>query len=126
MGSLDTYRALIPAHSEIPDATIDVYLGLAVQAHTASAWGNVYVEAMCFYAAHAIERTPGLGSLGAGETGTIQSQRDGDLSRTFFVTAGAGGQGDRDLSTTLYGQRYLELRSKLAATGPRVLPLRSY
>lgn len=117
--SLALYRTLVPAHSAVADDTVTTMLELAARRHTASAWGQVYAEGMVFFAAHQVERTPGLvsGSGSASETGTITSQRDGDLSRSYAPPASSGmTSSDAELQTTRYGQRYLDLRGSRAAS----------
>lgn len=118
--SLDLYRALVPAHSSVADDTVETYLELATRRHTAGAWGAVYPEAMVWWAAHRIQRTPGLvsGSGGADEVGQITSQSDGDLSRSYAAQATTGNTGDDELASTRYGQAYLDLRRTRAASGP--------
>jgi hypothetical protein len=79
---------------------------------------------MVMWAAHRIERTPGLvsGGGGAGAVGPIVSQTDGDLSRTYAQQAqGATSGTDADLRTTRYGLAYLDLRDSRAGVGPTVV-----
>lgn len=120
--SLETYRALVPGHAVVPDATVLAFLEAAAQAHGAGAWGAVYVQAMIWYAAHAIETTPGtgVGNDSGDAVGPIVSQKDGDLSRTYAAPAGmsSGSSADMDLASTRYGQAYLRLRASRAATSP--------
>jgi hypothetical protein len=122
MSSLALYRALVPSHADVVDTTVDVYLELAARRHSAASWGQVYPEAMVLWAAHRIERTPGLvpGSGGASTAGPITSQTDGDLSRSYgaMATGPWTGDGDADLRTTRYGLAYLDLRDSRAGTSP--------
>lgn len=113
--SLALYRSLVPAHSSISDDTVEAYLALSAQEHTASVWGNVYAQAMVWHAAHVIERTPGLGSASADAPGLVTSKRAGDLAVTYGAPPGAA---DDELATTTYGQRYLALRRSRAACAP--------
>lgn len=125
MTSLELYRVLVPDHAVVLDGVIEAYLQLAAQRHTADRWGDAYVTAMIWYAAHLVETTPGSGAPGAPTSGQVQgpliSQKDGDLSRTYAepASASAGATGDDAwLLLTTYGQRYLEIRSTRAAAAP--------
>lgn len=126
MSSVALYRTLIPdaEHAALDDAVVSTYLDLAARRHSAAAFGTVYPEAMVYYAAHCIQRTPGLiaGGSGADEVGPVTSQKDGDLSRTYGTTGGGSGAtgavGDGDLGLTAYGLRYLELRGSRASSAP--------
>jgi hypothetical protein len=122
---LATYRALIPAHASVSDDTVNVWLGLATRRHTASAWGAVYGEAMCFWAAHFVEKIAGSSGGGGsgGAVGPLVSQKDGDLSRTYAAPAAISGLSPTDdgLATTEYGRAYLDLRNSRSATAPFVV-----
>ena len=120
--SLALYRELIDEHSAIGDTIVEKWLSFALRRHAdASVWGQVYGDAMVFYAAHRVLRDPasGLGTS-ASAPGLVTSQRDGDLSRTYAQPAAAVGS-DADLASTTYGQLYLELRESRAASAPMVV-----
>lgn len=120
--SLATYRALIPAHSAIADATVEVYLELAAKRHDATRWGVVYAEAMCFWAAHTIERTPGLGGATSAAVGPVTARSAGKVSESYGSLSGNGGSTvDQDLMTTVYGLRYIDIRNTRAASCPTTL-----
>lgn len=131
MSSLALYRAKVPAHSSVPDANIVSELEDAALQHNAAAFGAVYAIAMVYFAAHNIQLDPasGLstGAAGGGATvGALLGVKDGDVSRTYANTtssssAGARSGTDADLSSTIYGQKYLRLRGSRAATFPLML-----
>jgi len=125
MTSLELYRALVPGHAAVIDGTVSVHLELAAKRHRASAFGSVYAEAMVYWAAHSIQRTPGLvsGGGGADEVGNITSQSDGDLSRSYGAAGGTGtvSGSDADYLTTRYGARYLDLRNSRSAVAPGIV-----
>jgi len=122
--SLDLYRVLIPAHSAVDDATVEAWLAIAARRHTAALWGSVYPEAMVFWAAHTIDRSPspGSGAGGGGAVGALTSQRDGDLQRTYSSpsssSSAAYSAADSALAATAYGQAYLDLRNSRVAAAP--------
>ncbi len=91
MSSLALYRTLVPSHSAVTDATVEVWLELAARRHSAPVFGRVYAEAMVWWAAHFVELTPGTGagSSSSSTVGPIISQKDGDVSRTYANTTAA-------------------------------------
>lgn len=64
MSSLATYRAMVPAHNQVPDETITTWLALAAQRHSAAAFGQVYAAAMVAWAAAHIEPQVVAGQVG--------------------------------------------------------------
>lgn len=125
MSTLAQYRALVPAHDHIPPDVVEAALASAAARHTASEWGAVYGEAMCWFAAHRVERTPKRGKGSADEAGAITSQTDSQstdtgksssLSRSYAAPRVA--PADAELATTRYGLAYLGLRDSRAASAP--------
>jgi len=114
--SLDRYRVIVPAHSAVADAVVEAELAMAAAQHNVSIWGDLYVDAMCWLAAHHVQLFHVASAASAG-LGAVTQQRDGDLSRSYASSA----QGDEDdwLRTTGYGQRYLRCRRSTAAGTPR-------
>ena len=104
--ALETYRALIPAHSAIPDATVTVYLERAIKVQAVVSVGGA----------------PGLvtGGGGAEEVGALTQQRDHQLQRSYGPVGGnrAIADADLDLNTTRYGLAYLRIRGSRAAIRP--------
>jgi hypothetical protein len=127
--SLELYQALIPEHSAVDPNLILVRLSAAVRRHNAAAWGDVYGEAMVWWAAHMLQLQPGSGAPGAPSTGNAQgpliSQKDGDLSRTYAAPAtsstSAAVGSDAWWMLTTYGQLYLDLRNSRAEASPFVV-----
>lgn len=124
------YREIVIEHASVADAPIQAWLGIAVRRHNAAAFGDVYYDAMVYYAAHGVQLQPGSGAPGAPSSSNAQgpliSQRDGDLSRTYAAPAssssGGGGPGtDAWLLLTTYGQLYLDMRDSRAETSPFVV-----
>lgn len=117
--TLALYRARIPAHAAVLDAVVETHLDDAIEAHTASGWGERYDVAMVYYAAHNIERTPGSGAntLTANTAGALSSSNGQGLNSSFQTHSTKSGE-DFDLRTTKYGQRYLEIRNTRAFTAP--------
>lgn len=115
--SLETFRALCPEFEHVEDPVVTIQLTAAAQAHDPNGWGSsVYVQAMCYYAAHVMKQM-GVGladELIAGETGKagpVINRKAGDLAEGY----GAGGRSlasvaDGELMETVYGRRYLQLR----------------
>lgn len=127
MSSVALYRELVPDHAEdlepdVTDPVITRWLSLGARLHPAEPWGDVYPEAMVWWAAHRIQRLPGMvtGGGGASDTGQVVQQKDVHLQRQWMPQVAARGT-DAELGTTRYGELYLELRDSLAITVGRVV-----
>lgn len=107
--SLSLYRLLIPGHAGVPDATVEAWLSMAAQRHSAAAFGAVYSSAMVFYAAS------GLDPL-------VQAGQAGALAGNVCAPA-AGSTGKQAVSQqdNIYWARYLDLRGSRAAGAPTAL-----
>lgn len=127
MSSLTTFRALIPEFAAVVDATVSVYLSVATLQHNTTSWGAMFETAMVYFAAHLMSLDPTLGTSGASGLGPIKSQKDGDLSRSYGTIAAASGStaADEELSQTMYGRRFLQIRGTRAAVSAfySVLPV---
>lgn len=121
--ALETFRIIAPEFSSTSDATVNNWLTLAVQEHNTTVWGNSYVTAMAYFAAHQMASTPGLGAAASGAAGPLTQQKDGDLSRSYGTTAipSTMSSGDQSLMLTTYGQKYLHIRNSRALTGAYVV-----
>lgn len=67
--SLELYRSLVPAHAGVPDGTVSEWLAAAARAHSSTAFGAVYADAMVFWAASKIDygvQTGAIPLLGSG------------------------------------------------------------
>ena len=114
--SIEQYiQAVAPALMQ--DPSLDVLIDMA-KARTARAfYGVKYNHAVALMAAH-IAFLLGSGTLGAGSgnadggsTGSITSEREGDLSVSYgAVSASAGNLGDAELSQTRWGLMLISLR----------------
>lgn len=124
MSTRALYRRLVPGHAAVENELIDEFLALTISEHAGvCVFGGVYPQAMIWYTAHVIERLPDSGASGqtAQEAGAVTSQSDtnGDssLSRGYAAPT-ARDPDEAELSTTVYGQRYLALRRSRKATLP--------
>ena len=129
--TLALYRARVPAHAGVSDAVVEVFLTAAIEAHTASGWGDRYDIAMSYWAAHHIERTPGLvpGRKGSAlEVGAVTSLTDSqsvngrssNLSKSLTNRAGKNAE-EAEYLTTRYGSLYLTTRASRALDAPFVV-----
>lgn len=107
MSSLALYRALIPAHAMVPDATVTVWLEQAATAHDASKWGAVYGQAMVWWVADGIDPLVTAGLVGATVTG---------CNSAVATTAVVATREDRP-----YWDRYQALLRSRAAGAPGVV-----
>ena len=119
MSTLATYRALVPAHATVQDSTIETWLELAAQAHTAARWGAVYAAAMVMWAAAHIEPL-----VVAGDAGDTDDQCDNPLPAVMVVQGATPAKVVVPaVVDTLYWGVYLRYRASRAYAKPyHVLP----
>ena len=126
---LPTFRKIAKEFDHREDDEVDFWIYEAGRAHTAGAWGNVYVMAMCLYAAHnmkmlGLDKTDEELEDVTGLAGPVLARRAGDVSENY----GAGGRalqnaGDQELMSTRYGQMYIRLRNTRAAGHAQVIEI---
>jgi hypothetical protein len=109
-------------------ADADVWISLAVLQMAPSVWGTVYQMAVCYLAAHMATLAPldvDDAADAAGVAGPVTARSTGELSESYgattAVSTGSRTAEEADLSTTVYGRRYLALRATRAGVGPRVV-----
>lgn len=107
-----TLRLRWPALNMVADvAELDAAIADAQLQVSAGVWGDLYDLGVTHLAAHALMAAhPEI--LGPGMTGAgpISSEKVGELSRTYAVTAATHGGGYKD---TAPGREYLRLRTML-------------
>lgn len=111
--SLDLYRELVPGHAMVPDARIETQLELAARAHTASAWGDVYGEAMVYWAASRIEPLRIAGQAG-------ELTHDGKLCGPMVTPEGQVVTPPAP-EDTVFWRFYVDYRNSRAAAAPRAV-----
>lgn len=122
MTSTEALAALAPLVAS--DSRAATFLEMAATRLTASAWGNVYVQAVALLAAHMLEMAPsssGGGAAGAA-SGPVASKSAGDQSIAYGSLAGAPtSTADEALKQTTYGREFIALRDTRAAARAGVL-----
>ncbi len=96
---LDLIRTIGPEFVDVADADVEVFLEMAAQQSSASAWGAVFLQAMCFLAMHEMSQFghgtanphAGTGSVAGG----IASVKVGDVSVGFGANAAASKAGEK-------------------------------
>jgi len=103
----------VPAFAGVSTAVIDSYLEQAAQAHRTDGWGNVYVQALAYYAMHlmAQDGVAGYVAGSAGGYGVVTNRTTGGISVGHATPATRTvSPGDMWLTSTRWGLRYLHLR----------------
>lgn len=117
------FRAAVPAMADVakyPDATLELYLGLAHENLNEGRLGDMYAMAQCWYAAHFIAlvsqaaAAPGKPSGSVG--GVISSKSVGGVSISYDVSSITNANAGQ-WNSTLYG-RLLWPYLQMAGTGP--------
>ncbi len=110
MSSVALYRSLVPAHGHVPDDTVETWLALAARRHTATRFGDLYPEAMVWWAAAELDPEVQAGLYGASSGATCA---DGLTSIEVADTT----------AERPYRRRYLDIRNSRASSTPfRVAP----
>lgn len=110
--SLVLYRQLVPAHVRVPDATVETWLELSTQQHTAAAWGDVYAQAMVWHTAARLDPFVQGGALGApGEACAVPKDVAKEVAKAN--------------PNNIYWQFYVELRETRAAGAPSLVQVGS-
>jgi len=109
-------------------SNVDDWLTLAAERLTASAWGNVYNQAVAYLAMHLmLEGGLGTGATGAvgpgaGAAGVVTAEKVGDVSKSYgAASTDASSIGDADLMSTKFGRLYISLRESRAAAAPMLI-----
>ena len=98
-------RIIAPEFAGKTDEEIQFFIDIAVLSCDEIIWGDFYNPGVCYLTAHLLTRSANGGSA----AGPVQSEKVGDLSRTYAVSSGGNA-----LGSTAYGAEYLRLRSTLA------------
>lgn len=117
MSASSTYfKQLIPALDSLTDDAIDFWLEQAAVRVSASEFGSLYVQAVCYLAAHlyVIGTGSGVDGSSADGAGPVVSQSTGSVSIAFGNAGGFEGAGA--YASTRYGRQYVALRKKRIVT----------
>jgi hypothetical protein len=109
--SLETYRALYPAHAGVAEGTISAWLEAAARRHNSAAFGAVYVDALCAWAAAHIDygvQTGAIPLLGSG----------GDICGPLLPVETEGKAKPTKPEESPYWATYLDYVRSRSSTGP--------
>ena len=109
-------------------ADADTWISLAGLQMSATVWGNAYQMGVCYLAAHMATLSPldeDDAADVARDAGPVTARSTGELSESYgastAIATGSRTAEEADLSTTVYGRRYLALRATRSGVGPRVV-----
>jgi len=116
--SIDTLEAVAPQYVSEPEKAKEIFLEMAAQQMNPQAWGQLYEQGAAYLAAHLLtvrDRGEQAAQHG-GAAGAPTDVSEGDQS----ISYSGGGENastlnEEALSTTQYGERFLQLRGQLAA-----------
>lgn len=109
MTPLEYFRLFATEFAALADATVGGWLTIADgRIETAGLDDERAAQAVALYAAHLLKVSTVAASGSAG--GTVTSEREGDLSRSYAVVKGS----DTETGSTPYGLQYLELTRVIA------------
>lgn len=124
--STDMFDAIAP---ELADSDRrDTFLELAAARLTSGRWGSMYVQAVCYLAAHMLTLSPAAddGSGASRAAGPVTSKGAGDLSIAYgSVSPGTISMSDAALLTTPYGREFLAIRNTRSQATAGIITLGS-
>lgn len=121
MTPLEYFRLLAPEFVAVSDSTANQWLSLAGNlVNTSCLDAERAAMALALYAAHQLRLTQTQGSNASTAQGSVTSEREGDLQRTYGALKGS----DSWLGQTPYGQQYLDITKACFGLGimTRVAP----
>jgi hypothetical protein len=112
MATLADFRTRFPEFSSIDDAVVELNIDDA-ELEVSTAFGSYQDVATLFLAAHYLALSQDASEGASGTVGGTASTSVDGVSDSFSVVA-AKNQGEQLLSSTVYGQRYLFYKQKIA------------
>lgn len=113
-----TFRLTVPAMSDVTDEELASDFSVYGDYVSEERFGKLYAKALSYFVAHMrtlntmIASADGNAGDSALTAGSLTSEKEGQLARTYGASASAssGSTGDDLLKKTLYGQQFLLLR----------------
>ena len=114
MTPLEYFRILAPEFASVVDGTVQTWLTMAGNlANTGCLDAERAAMALALYAAHMLRLTLAHAQGTVGALGTVTSEREGDLQRTYGALKGS----DSWLGQTPYGQQYIDITKACFGAG---------
>lgn len=119
MTAIEMIRVIGTEFSEVSESVLDSWIEIVSPMVSRKQFGNLYTQAIAYLVCHNMklaglgeDATGGLAAIGAsGSHGiSVASVSDGGTSLSFNSGAGAWTFADAELSLTVYGAKYLQLR----------------
>jgi hypothetical protein len=112
MATLADFRTRFPEFASTDDAVIELNIDDA-ELEVSTAFGTYQDVATLFLAAHYLVLSQDAADGASGSVGGVASESVDGVSQSFSVVA-ANSQSDQLLASTVYGQRFLSYRQKIA------------
>jgi hypothetical protein len=107
------FKTVIPELASEADARVQIFLDLAKPYIARNVWEDKSDYAHALFAAHMMTSSGSSVTLSSSSSGTIQSEKVGDLSTSYAVAAL---DSPASLGNTKYGTLFLQLRATLTIT----------
>ena len=107
--SLSQFRARFPEFVDVDDSVIAIALNDAADVMNTTRWDSRLDTGHAFLAAHYMSLSSTSAASDGGSVGAVTSASTGPLSVSKNIPM-AKNQSDAMIASTVYGQRYLELR----------------
>lgn len=108
--SASDIKARYPALSDISDPTVSVAIADAAPWFDEQRWGSFYAQGVAAFVAHTLTADKAAAkSASGGASGPVVEKKVGDVVIKYSPTSYRKDT-DASFATTIYGQRYLQLR----------------
>lgn len=110
--SLETLEAIAP-HLVADETRASTFLTMAANRLSSDAFGDFYVEACAWLAAHLMTVAALDDGAEASSLGGVSERKAGDLSIKFAASSSSSSipEGDQSLVSTRYGREFIALRN---------------
>lgn len=103
------------------DPRADLFLTLAASRLHVRTFGNLYVQAVVYLAAHMLTMSPDDDGDEAASAGPVTGRGTGDLSVNYATARPPTNDVDAELGQTRYGRAFLAIRNTRAYVAPFVV-----
>ena len=113
---VDLCQELFPALTSVSDALLLPWATKAIANLDVTAFGDMYLYALCYATAHEYQLFKDAVTFGASASGPVQSKRAGNVGITFVGSSVSADSPAAYWSQTVYGRAFLALRKERAAS----------
>lgn len=120
LSALDTLKLIAPPFAGLGDATLTLWLELALPSLDIAVFGEKYTTALAYYTAAmlATSGVPGGLQAAGAVAAPVTGRRAGEVAEQYAQVQLPAGSAENWLRLSAYGQMYLSIRAQCAGTKP--------